>query len=298
MNDRCDLFFRAHTVPVTPQKEYRSKRRATLPKDALIFRCAPTNDEKKDLLFGSYICAEREGAEYVAKEIGLFYRDGHPEESRVLMRFVKDSAYELGSVEEFRRNVFLKYLKSRALIVAYDAPREISRIAIKWNESAKIRRAFSFYFRMFWDKKTGKMRPSGYEPGISIESLDAAKAIYRPIKYKFHDSDADQEEEDKKFSNVHILDLKTLTSVLTGEVYSFPAACDLFGAPVSRQRKSYQLQPLKSGHGSAFSRMIFVRSPWSQSHSRNGKQSKTRSGRDISSCRTRKNSMICTDVRW
>jgi len=56
------------------------------------------------------------------------------------------------------------------------------------------------------------------------------KAIYRPIKYKFHDRDAEREEEDKKFSNVHILNLKTFTSVLTGEVYSFPSACDIFGA--------------------------------------------------------------------
>ena len=54
-----------------------------------------------------------------------------------MTRFVKDSAYELGSVEEFRRGVFLKYLKARALIVAYDAPREIGRIAIKWNKSKK-----------------------------------------------------------------------------------------------------------------------------------------------------------------
>jgi hypothetical protein len=99
-------------------------------------------------------------------------------------------------------------------------------------------RAFSFYFRMFWDKKAGKMRPSGYEPGISIESIDAAKAIYRPIKFKFEERDAEKEEE-KKFSNVHMLDLKTLTSVLTGEVYSFPSACDIFGAPASRKRKSY-----------------------------------------------------------
>jgi hypothetical protein len=236
--DRLDLFFRAHTVPATPQKEYRSKRRAMQPKDALIFRCATTSDEKKDLLFGAYIGAELEGAEYVAKEIGLFYREGHPEEFRALTRFVKDSAYELGSVEEFRRKVFLKYLKAGALIVAYDAPFEISRIAIKWNKSTKTRRAFSFYFRMFWDKKAAKMRPSGYEPGISIESIDAAKAIYRPIKYKFEERDA-KKEEGKKFSNVHILDLKTLTSVLTGEVYSFPSACDIFGAPASRKRKSY-----------------------------------------------------------
>ena len=115
MADTLDLFFRAHTIPVTPQKEYRSRRRATQPKEALIFRCATSNDEKKELLFGAYICADREGTEYVAKEIGLFYREGHPEEFRALAGFVKGSAYELGSLEEFRRGVFLKYLKARAL---------------------------------------------------------------------------------------------------------------------------------------------------------------------------------------
>ena len=236
MADRHDLNCRAYTTPVTPQEEYRSKRRVGQPKDALIFRCATTTDEKKDPVFGAYVCAGLKDGDYIAKEIGLFYREGHPEEFRALTRFVKNSAYELGSVQDFRRNVFLKYLKARALIVAYDAPREISRIALKWNKSEKTRRAFSFYFRMFRDKKTGKMRASGYEPGISIESLDAAKAIYRPIKYKFHEIDAERENE--KFSSVHILDLKTLTSVLTGEVYSFQTACDVFGAPASGQRRS------------------------------------------------------------
>jgi len=235
--DRLDLFFRAHTIPVTPQKEYRSKRRAHQSKRALIFRCATTGDEKKELLFGAYICAELKNDEYVAKEIGLFYRESHPEEFQALARFVRDSAYEFGSVEEFRRRVFLKYLKAGALMVANDAPFEISRIAIKWNKSTKTRRAFSFYFRMFRDKKTGKMRPSGYEPGISVESLDAAKAIYRLIKYKFEEGDSKQEKA-KGFSNVHILDLKTLAAVLTGEIYSFQGACANFGAPASRQQKS------------------------------------------------------------
>src|ERR1039458_5877262 len=174
MADRLDLYFRAHTNPVTPQKEYRSKRRASQPKAALIFRCATTADERRDLLFGAYICAELKNAEWAAKEIGLFYRSDHPEELRVFERFVRGSAYELGTFEEFRRKVFLKYLKAGDLIVAYDAPSELSRIAIKWNKSVKTPRAFSFYFRMFRDKKTGKMRPSGFEPGLSIQSLDAS----------------------------------------------------------------------------------------------------------------------------
>jgi hypothetical protein len=237
MADRLDLYFRAHSTPVTAQREYRSKRRTSQPKDALIFRCATTGDEKKDLLFGAYICAELEGAEYVAKEIGLFYRDDHREEFRALTRFVKGSAYDIGSVEEFRCNIFLKYLKAGALIVAYDAPFEISRIAVKWNKSRKRRRAFSFYFRMFRDKKTGKMRPSGYAPGLSIESLDASKAIYRLVKYKFHDKDAERDEE-QDTSNVHVIDLKTLAAALTGEVHTFASACEIFGAPASTARRA------------------------------------------------------------
>jgi hypothetical protein len=237
MSDRLDLYFRAHTVPVTPQKEYRSKRRASQPKDAVIFRCVTTGDERQDLLFGAYICAELKGPEWAAKEIGLFCRDGHPEELQVLQRFVKNSAYELGTIEQFRRRVLLKYLKAGALIVAYGAPFEIGRIAIKWHKSRKRRRAFSFYFRMFRDKKTGKMRPSGYEPGLSIESLDASKAIYRLLKYKFHDEDAEREEE-QETSNVHVIDLKTLAAALTGEVHTFASACETFGAPASRARKA------------------------------------------------------------
>lgn len=238
MADRQDLYLRALTIPLKPQKEW-DKRHPNMPEDALIFSCATTGDEKNELLFGAYACAERKGAEYVAKEIGLFCRDGHPEEFRALTRFVKDSAYELGSEYQFRRGVLSKYLKAGALIVAYDAPREISRISVKCHKSRKHRRAFSFYFRLFLDKKTGKLRPSGYEPGISIESIDAAKAIYRAIKYKFHDKDAEREEKEQQSSDVHILDLKTLVAVLTGESYSFRSACEIFGVPVSKARKSY-----------------------------------------------------------
>ena len=236
--DRLDLFFRAHTVPLTPQKEYRSKRRANQPKHALIFRCATTGDEKKELLFGSYICAELENDEYVAKEIGLFHREGHPEEFRALMRFVSNSAYELGSEEQFRRGVLLKYLKAGALIAAYDAPLRLAELQSNGTNPPKRGGRSPSISGCSGTRKRARCAQAVMNPGISIESLDAAKAIYRPIKYKFKDRDAKKEEENK-FSNVHILDLKTLTSVLTGEVYSFPTACRTFGAPSGRQRKSY-----------------------------------------------------------
>jgi hypothetical protein len=236
--DRLDLYFRAHTAAAKPQQEQHwTHRPAIEPEHALIFHCLTTSDERQDLLFGAYICAQLRDGNYVAKEIGLFPRNGRPEELRVLKRFVKDSAFVLGTVDEFRRKVFLKYLKAGALIVAYDAPFEISRIALKWNKSLKRRRAFSFYFRLFQDKKTRKMRPSGYEPGLSIESLDASKAIYRLIKYKFHPRDAEREEE-QEAADAHVLDMKTVTAVLTGENYTFPSACEIFGVSVSRARES------------------------------------------------------------
>jgi hypothetical protein len=235
--DRLDLYFRAHTVPVKEQEQRRAGWSTKTPDLALIFQCATTPDEKQDLLFGAYICAQLIDGKWVAKEIGLFARDGHPEELRILRRFVRGSAFELGTADEFHRKVFLKYLKAGALIVAYEAPSQISRIALRWNKSLKKRRAFSFYFRLFKDKKTGKLRPSGYEPGLSVESLDASKAIYRLIKYKFHEMDAERDEEEESDATVHILDLKTLTSVLTGEAYTFSSACGIFGVPASRSRK-------------------------------------------------------------
>jgi hypothetical protein len=237
MADKLDLYFRAHTIAVKSENETWTNRPAKQPEDALIFRCVTTADEKQELVFGAYISAELEGLEWAAKEIGLFYRGDHREEFRVFERFVKGSAFELGTLEQFRRKVFLKYLKAGGLIVAYDAPFEISRIAVKWNKSLKRRRAFSFYFRMFQDKKTGKMRPSGYEPGLLIENIDASKAIYRLIKYKFHEQDGEREEE-QQLSDVHILDLKTLTAVLTGEAYTFQSACEILGVPASRAHKS------------------------------------------------------------
>jgi len=240
MADKLGLYFRAHTIPVEPQKERWTDRHATEPEDALIFHCVTTADEKQDLLFGAYICAQRRDGKQVGKEIGLFCRDGHPEEALVLRRFMAGSSFELGSIEEFRRKVFLKYLKAGARIVAYDAPFQISRIAVKSNRSLKHRRAFSFYFRLFPDKGTGKMRPSGFEPGLSIQSIDATKAIYRLLRYKFHTKDAErEEEEEQQISNVHVLDLKTLTAVLTGEVYTLPSACEIFGVPASKASKHY-----------------------------------------------------------
>src|SRR5437016_2282712 len=143
MSERLDLYFRSHTVPIKEQQERRPAWSTSRPETALIFQCATTPDEKQDLLFGAYICAQFMDGKWAAQEIGLFARDGHPEELRVLQRFVKDSAFQLATIDEFRRKVFSKLLKAGALIVAYDAPFQISRIAVKWNKSLQKRRAFS-----------------------------------------------------------------------------------------------------------------------------------------------------------
>ena len=194
MSDRLDLYFRAHTVPITAADQRKKKRRKRndnkLPKDALFFRCVRTADQRQEFLLGAYVCAELVNGTYVAREIGLFYRPDHPEERRVVEHFVRNSVFEMGTLQEFRRKVFLKYLKAAALIVAYDAPIELSRIAAAWNRSRKRHRAFSLYFRVFKDKKTGKIRPSSFEPGISVESLDASKALFRLLKYELHSEDA------------------------------------------------------------------------------------------------------------
>ena len=122
MADRLDLYFRAHTVPVNFQEERWTGGHGSEPEQTLIVHCATTADEKQELLVGAYICAHLENSQYVAQEIGLFFRDEHPEELRVLKRFVKGSAFKLGSVEDFRRKVFLKYMKAGARCLRCTTP--------------------------------------------------------------------------------------------------------------------------------------------------------------------------------
>src|SRR5262249_15806908 len=96
MADKLDLYFRAHTIPVNFQKENWMATHVKQAEHALIFHSATTADHRKELLFGAYICAQLEGGQYVAKEIGLFCRDGYREELRALKRFAKGSAFEFG----------------------------------------------------------------------------------------------------------------------------------------------------------------------------------------------------------
>jgi hypothetical protein len=235
MADRLDLYFRAHTVPLEFEKQDRADRRSKQPQEALIFHSVSTADEKQELVFGAYTCAKLNDGKFTVNEIGLFHRDGNPDELRVLKRFVNGSAFELGTVEKFRRKVFLKYLKAGALILGYDMPFQISRMAVKWNKSFKRRRILVLFPRVP-GQEDGQATSQRLRTGLSIESIDASKAIYRLIKYKFRAGDADREEE-QQFSNIHILDLKTLTAVLTGETYSLQSALEVFGAPASRTRK-------------------------------------------------------------
>lgn len=56
MTDRLDLYFRAHTKPaVEAQEKHQANKHSAEPKQALIFRCVMTGDEKRELLFGAYI---------------------------------------------------------------------------------------------------------------------------------------------------------------------------------------------------------------------------------------------------
>ena len=77
----------------------------------------------------------------------------------MLQRFVKDSAFELGTIDEFRRKVFLKYLKAGALIVAYDAPFQISRIAVKWNKSTEATARILVLFPTISGQEDGQDAP-------------------------------------------------------------------------------------------------------------------------------------------
>ena len=142
-----DIFLRAHTVSGT-RKERKSKRSAPpkWPDRVLVFDTETTTDTEQELLFGVYRICERKGDEYLCSEEGLFHADDlDAAQLEVLKRY---AGSELAGSEvksfppklklalyirsAFLKKVFWKSVQRGAVIVAFNAPFDLSRLAVDW----------------------------------------------------------------------------------------------------------------------------------------------------------------------
>lgn len=219
------------------------------PRFALVLDMETTTDAAQRLTFGSYrylrIGWSQDVPEFVCAEEGLFYADDlcerDPSGFAELVRYAQTHSAEvdsrlrrelrLRSASDFLTVLWQEAIRKRSLIVGFNLPFDLSRLAFHWGESKseQFRRGFSLAIWQ-WTDKRGRRRENKYRPRLAIKSIDSKRALKgfsSTIDTDWIDRIAVAGEEPLgAYSHRgHLLDLRTLTFALTDESHSLASAC-------------------------------------------------------------------------
>ncbi len=221
------------------------------PDAVLAFDTETTTDRQQRLLFGWYRYArwQPDGALATVEE-GILYADDLPGRDPVgfatLQAFVRthpaDAAsgrrrtVQLRSRRAFLNEVFWPAIQADALIVGFNLPFDLSRLAAAWGETRRGRqrtkrgtpahdvfvRGFSLTLWEYQDRQTGAWRENAYRPRVRIKHVDNKRAFIGlgPVRKR----DRRDPHHPGRF-----LDLKTLAFALSNRGHSLASACDAFG---------------------------------------------------------------------
>jgi len=189
MNETLDLYLRAHTV-VLDQAKRRSRRQTTTPLSklpkwpdyAVVFGCESRTGISQELTFGFYRILKRDGDTYVLEEEGGFFDDDLPLEERKLLGAyfriaVSDKTsfppnFPRLSRSDFIRSVFYRYARQGALLVGFDLPYALGRLARRWTPGDQ--EEWSLVLSLYPDGNE-----NAHDPRVLITPLDSKKAFIR-----------------------------------------------------------------------------------------------------------------------
>src|SRR5947209_13789655 len=168
------VFVRVHTRvrDAKSKKGKGDKERALPPKwarFALVLDCETTIDLRQDLNFLWWRFCELKNGAYVCQQEGVVYADGLPAESvEIIRKFVENKCadVEAGCPEEIRsqsRSEFLdgdfwNALKTGAVIVCFNAPFDLSRLALEYRKAQKKNTGWSMVLWKY-KRKADKLKP-------------------------------------------------------------------------------------------------------------------------------------------
>jgi hypothetical protein len=209
----------------------------------LVWDTETRTDVTQRLTFGSYRFVE----DGVCLVENLFRADDLSEaEQRALTQYVRteradvddggDAALGLLSVPEFLKRFYHLAYRGRVLVVAFNAPFDLSRIA---HDVLDARGQFAGGFSLgLWSYRDSarRERRQTFRPRLGIKHIDSRRALVGFTARQNPDavdlipegSETGHPERGYKFRG-HFLDLKTLAFALTDEGHSLKSACHAFG---------------------------------------------------------------------
>lgn len=219
------------------------------PRYALVLDTETTIDASQRLNFGSYrycrISWDGHVPHLTCVEEGLFFavdlerRD--PNGYQELVEYVRRNRANvapgypaklwLRSEQEFRDVLWQEAIRKRSLIVGFNLPFDLSRVAFDWGEA---RGSFAGGFSLaLWPRKDGGGE-NKYRPRLVVKSIDSKRALkgfQSSREPDWIDQIAEEGEppDPAHTHHGHLLDLRSLVYAVTDRGHSLASACKAFG---------------------------------------------------------------------
>lgn len=204
------------------------------PRYVLLFDDETTIDAAQQLNFLCYRYGRwRENGTLDVREEGLVYADDLPDRDpagyQVLAAYADKEAADVGpgvshqlrlrTRSEFLKRMVWRALVADALIVGFNLPFDLSRLALECGEGRRrYRGGFSFALWQYRVRGSKQFRDDPHRPHVCIKHIDSARAFIGLNRLP-----------GRQGHRGYFLDLKTLAFALTGKKQSLASACDAFG---------------------------------------------------------------------
>lgn len=232
-----DVFLRSHVVEVSPKKPLISDyNEPKWPEYALVFDTETTLDPKEQsLLFGFYRVCRLQGNSYHCVEEGILHEDDlSPEYRDIIASYVRafssevvhkdyDETIHVYSRSKFVERIFFDAIRTKSLIIAFNAPWDISRLAVGYRVSRN--RGWTLILSERISRKTGELEPNPERPCMRVTSKDSKAAFFSLTKPLRPEEWPTYKVGTKTRLVCRVLDLRTLAWALFNEPHSLKSAC-------------------------------------------------------------------------
>lgn len=245
--DPLPIALRAYIERVPPRERTPYTPKALgWPEYALVFDTETTTDPTQRLLIGSYRVGRlSETGAFEPLEEGLFYADDLPTTDPAAFATIQQyvQGHVADTVNPRRRGLQLytrrdfvnqrlrKALEAGALIVGYNLPFDMCRIAIDAGAARGEQFGGGFSMTLFdYDVEPGVSAENPHGPRFRFKAIDSRRALMGLAKQKGMSRAERQHPE----LAPRFLDLKALVFALTDRHYSLDRAAEAFGLPARK----------------------------------------------------------------
>jgi hypothetical protein len=233
-----DVFFRSHVVELNPKQPLLSDYNEPVwPEYVLVFDTETTLDpQDQSLLFGFYRVCRLQGSSYHCIEEGILHADDlRPDYMDVIARYARRSKSEVFTSDyderihvysrsEFVERILFDAVKTKSVIVAFNAPWDISRLAVGYRVSRN--RGWTLILSQRISRKTGELEPNPERPCMRVTSKDSKAAFFSLTKPIRPEEWPTYKVGDKTRIVCRVLDLHTLGWALFNQQYSLKSMCE------------------------------------------------------------------------